>query len=67
MKVFLSVVFPDYCNWDKVVEIVDRYENAYSFDFSHALYYTGEFDKGEDLIKALERLHYPMHIMRNIE
>lgn len=67
MNVFLSVVFPDECNWEKVVKIVDKYKTAHSFEFSHALYYTGDYNTGEELVQELAKMHYPMHIMRNIE
>lgn len=67
MKVFLSVVFPDECNWEKVVEIVDRYEDAHCFDFSHAIYFTGDFETSEILLRALSNLNFRMQVMRNVE
>ena len=64
---FISISFPGDCDWDRVIKVVDRFDGAHSFSFSHGVYFTGDADSGEGLVFELGKLGYKMVVMRNIE
>ena len=66
-SIFVSINFPGECDWEKVIEVVDRFDGAHSFSFSHGVYYTGDISGAEGLIFELSKLNYKMQIMRNVD
>jgi hypothetical protein len=67
MKVFISILFTEECDWERVIKVVDKFKGANHFEYTHGVFYSGEYTYGEGLLFELSKLGYPMHIMRNVE
>lgn len=64
---FLSILFPEDCDWEAVTRVVGKYPGAHAFTYSHGVYYNGDETTADRLVDALGALGTTMHIMRNTD
>ena len=63
-SVFLTIMFDEEADKEKVKEIAERFDGVYMLKFSTGLQYSGDKIHGEALLFELGKLNYPMQVLR---
>lgn len=63
-SVFLTIMFDEEADKERVREIAERFNGVYMLKFSTGLYFSGKKTEAEGLLFELGKLNYPMQVLR---